>query len=213
MNPAIDPILLKKAENLFRGPCHFVMGADAPERIPPPTVGEIAFSGRSNVGKSSLINALTDRKGLARASNTPGRTQQINFFDLDGKVHLVDLPGYGYAAAPGAKVDAWNDMVQDYLRHRQTLKRVCLLVDARHGLKDSDRAAMEMLEDARVPYAIVLTKADKVKQDALQKCIESVAVELAEKPSAHPQCFSTSAEKKLGIGELRVFLAPPSLLM
>lgn len=213
MADAIDPAKLKKAETLFRGPCDFALGADTPSRIPPPTIGEIAFSGRSNVGKSSLINALTDRKGLARSSNTPGRTQQLNFFDLGGKFYLVDLPGYGYAAAPDANVDAWNDMVQAYLRGRPTLKWVCLLVDARHGLKDSDRDAMDMLEDARAAFVIVLTKADKVKKAELETCRTGVEAELQGKLGAHPQIFVTSAEKKQGIGSLRVFLTPPDLLM
>ncbi|MDE2335808.1 MAG: YihA family ribosome biogenesis GTP-binding protein, partial [Alphaproteobacteria bacterium] len=144
-------------ERLFRQECRFATAAAAESGLPPPDLSEIAFAGRSNVGKSSLINALAGRKGLARASNTPGRTQQINFFLLGDAVYLVDLPGYGYAAAAQTKVHAWNDMVRGYLKSRQTLKRVCLLVDSRHGFKDIDLETMDMLDRACVPYVVVPT--------------------------------------------------------
>lgn len=202
-----DAEAITRGEQLFRREGRFVAGADTPDRIPPPTIGEIAFAGRSNVGKSSLINALVDHKGLARSSNTPGRTQQINFFDIGGRFLLVDLPGYGYAAAMKTKVEAWNDMVSAYLRGRQTLKRVCVLIDARHGIKAVDQDAMEMLDAVAVPYVIVLTKADKVKPTDLPPLIARIEEELKDHPSALPTVFTTSSDKKAGIPELRAFLA------
>jgi GTP-binding protein len=203
----MDETTLKKGEALFRLECNFIAGAASPDRIPPPALGEIAFAGRSNVGKSSLINALTGRKALARASTTPGRTQQINFFDLGGKLLLVDLPGYGYAAASKEKVHAWNDMVTGYLRNRPTLKRVCVLVDSRHGLKDIDLETMGMLDRVNVSYVIVLTKVDKLKAPELVAVVAAVESELKLHPTALPQAYSTSADKKQGIAELRAFLA------
>ena len=197
----------KGGEKLFRHECKFVAGAASPDRIPPPTLGEIAFAGRSNVGKSTLINAITGRKALARSSNTPGRTQQINFFDLGGLMYLVDLPGYGYAAASKEKVHAWNDMIRGYLRGRQTLKRVCVLIDSRHGFKDVDRQTMEMLDNARVPYVIVLTKADKLKAPELATVTAQIEDELKSHPCALPTAYATSADKKEGIAALRNLLA------
>ncbi len=207
MNKPIDKISFKQGETLFRQECVFVAGADTPDRIPPPTLGEIAFIGRSNVGKSSLINAVTGKKGLARSSNTPGRTQQLNFFKLGSDMYLVDLPGYGYALAPKDKVAAWNEMIRNYLRVRQTLKRVCVLVDARHGLKPLDHETMAMLDHANVPYVIVLTKTDKIKAAELADLITRIEEELKNHPAAYPQPFPTSADKKDGIPELRAFLA------
>lgn len=202
-----DKAALKQGEVLFRHECAFVAGADKPDRIPPPTLGEIAFAGRSNVGKSSLINAMTNRKGLARSSNTPGRTQQINFFDLGGLLYLVDLPGYGYASASKEKIHAWNDMIRGYLRGRQTLKRVCVLIDSRHGIKAIDQDTMEMLDQANVPYVIVLTKADKLKPEELPEMISKIEDELKTHPAACPKVYATSSDKKEGIPELRAFLA------
>lgn len=202
----VDAEALKQGELLFRQECKFVAGAASPDRIPPPTLGEIAFAGRSNVGKSSLINAITGRKALARSSNTPGRTQQINFFDLGGRMLLVDLPGYGYAAASKEKVFAWNEMIRDYLRSRQTLKRVCVLIDSRHGIKAVDQDAMEMLDSARVPYVVVLTKADKLKPAELEAMIIRVEEELIAHPSALPHVYPTSSDKKEGIAALRGLL-------
>ncbi len=202
-----DTDALSRGEALFRREGRFVAGADVPDRIPSPTLTEIAFAGRSNVGKSSLINALVDHKGLARSSNTPGRTQQINFFDIGGKFYLVDLPGYGYASAQKSKVEAWNDMVSAYLRGRLTLKRACVLIDARHGIKAVDQDAMEMLDAHGVPYVVVLTKADKVKPTDLTVLIARIEEELQGHPSAAPKVFSTSSDKKTGIPELRAFLA------
>lgn len=191
----------RNADALFRQDCVFVAGAATPDRIPPPTKGEIAFAGRSNVGKSSLINALVNRKGLARSSNTPGRTQQINFFDLGGAAYLVDLPGYGFAAAPDAKVEDWNAMVHDYVCRRPTLKRLCLLVDSRRGLKDIDHEALELLEKNHVPVVLILTKADKIKAG------ERAAILQATQAESKKEVFMTSCEKKEGISELRIFLA------
>lgn len=203
----INAATLKKGEQLFSCECNFVAGAATPDRIPPPTLGEIAFAGRSNVGKSSLINAITGRKALARSSNTPGRTQQINFFDLGGQMYLVDLPGYGYAAASKEKILAWNDMIRSYLRGRLTLKRVCVLIDGRHGIKAVDQDAMEMLDSARVPYVIVLTKSDKLKPPELEAMVARIEEELKSHPAAFGKVFATSSDKKTGIPELRALLA------
>jgi GTP-binding protein len=198
---------LKKGEALFRCECRFAYGADHPGIIPPPTIKEIAFAGRSNVGKSSLLNALTGRRALARTSNTPGRTQQINFFELDGQLYLVDLPGYGYAKASKERVHAWNDMVFNYLQSRMTLKRVCVLIDARHGIKDIDDETMAFLDSANVPYAVIMTKADKLKAAELAEVVTSVIQGLKSHACAHPEPFVTSSDKKTGIPELRAFLA------
>jgi len=207
MDKPVDAEALKRGEILFRQECKFVAGAATPDRIPPPTLGEIAFAGRSNVGKSSLINAMTGRKGLARSSNTPGRTQQINFFDLGGLMYLVDLPGYGYAAASKEKIHAWNEMIRNYLRGRQTLKRVCVLIDSRHGIKAIDQDTMEMMDQSKVPYVIVLTKSDKIKPEELADLQARIEEELKTHPSACPRVYATSSDKKTGIPELRAFLA------
>jgi len=207
MENKLDDAALKQGELLFRRECQFATAASIDSSLPPPTISEIAFAGRSNVGKSSLINALTNRNGLARASNTPGRTQQINFFDLGGAVYLVDLPGYGYAVASREKVHAWNDMVRSYLRTRSTLKRICVLIDSRHGLKYIDLETMGMLDKANIPYVIVLTKTDKPKAPELAATLAAVEDELKNHPSALPRAYLTSADKKTGFAELRGFLA------
>ena len=173
---------------------------------PEPSLPEVAFAGRSNVGKSSLINAVTNRSKLARASNTPGRTQELNYFDVgrDPLVfRLVDMPGYGFAEAPRDMVKRWRFLINDYLRGRQVLKRALVLVDARHGLKDVDRDVMKMLDDAAVSYHLVLTKADKVKPTELEKTIDAIRVEAAKHPAAHPLILPTSSETGNGIAELR----------
>ncbi len=192
---------------LFAQDCRFVTGAASPDGLPPAEFPEVAFAGRSNVGKSSLINALTGRRGLARTSNTPGRTQQINIFALGGRLMLVDLPGYGYARAPKAHSKAWRALVADFLRGRPTLRRVCLLIDARHGAKDSDRALMRMLDSAAVPYQAVLTKADKTRPAALEGVLEGLGAELAGHAAAHPEVAVTSAVAGSGVAELRAALA------
>ncbi len=174
--------------------------------MPPESLPEIAFVGRSNVGKSSLVNALTGRRMLARTSNTPGRTRQLNFFTLDGRLMLVDLPGYGYAAASKSAIQGWTRLMQHYLRGRSSLRRVCLLIDSRHGLKDPDRALMALCDAAGLSYQAVLTKIDKLGP-ASRAAAESVAAELARHTAAHPEIHLTSAENRLGIAALRATLA------
>lgn len=192
---------------LFASPCDFVAGAASLDRLPDSSLPEIAFIGRSNVGKSSLINALTGRNGLARASVTPGRTQQINFFNLGKRLMLVDLPGYGYAQAPRAVVDAWMDLVTSYLRHRQVLRRTCLLIDARHGLKDVDHTMLSLLDQAGVATLTVLTKIDKITDTAIKAVHQETLAGLEEHPAAAPLVLATAATTGHGIPALRGTLA------
>ena len=175
---------------------NFLPGADGPE---------VAFAGRSNVGKSSLINALTNRSALARTSNTPGRTQELNFFDVGNplRFRLVDMPGYGYAKAPKELLKQWRFLVNDYLRGRQVLKRAHVLIDSRHGLKDVDDTLLDMLDDAAVSYRVVLTKADKIKASELADVTERTAAAIRKRPAAHPEIIVTSSEKGMGLPELR----------
>jgi GTP-binding protein len=205
MSDAADLELAETARKLFAGPIEFLKSAPELQFLPDPDVPEIAFAGRSNVGKSSLLNALTNRKGLARTSNTPGRTQELNFFDVGSplRMRLVDMPGYGFAEAPRDLVRRWRHLVNDYLRGRTALKRALVLVDARHGLKDVDREMMRMLDDAAVSYHLVLTKGDKVKPAALGALYEATATEAAKHPASHPAIFTTSSETGSGIAELR----------
>ena len=192
---------------LFARPCTFVAGAATLDALPPATLPEIAFAGRSNVGKSSLLNALVGQKALARTSNTPGRTQQLNFFALDEALMLVDLSGYGYARASKAAASDWTRLTRAYLKGRSTLRRLCLLIDARHGLKDSDREIMALLDQAAVSYQAVLTKIDKIKPAALEALRAALAAELARHVACHPEILATSAVTGAGIAELRAALA------
>ena len=200
-----DPDLEEQARKLFSGPVEFLKSAPDLKFLPDPDVPEIAFAGRSNVGKSSLLNALTNRKALARASNTPGRTQELNFFNVASplRLRLVDMPGYGFAEAPKDLVKRWQRLVKDYLRGRAVLKRVLILIDSRHGLKDVDRDVMQMLDEAAISYHIVLTKGDKLKPSALGRVYEEVAAEAARHPAAHPSIFTTSSETGSGIAAIR----------
>ena len=207
MRAAIDQLNTEAGRLLFARECRFVAGATNEEILPPPTLPEVAFAGRSNVGKSSLVNALTGRTTLARVSNTPGRTQQINFFDLGGRLMLVDLPGFGFAKVSKTKVRGWTGLIFRYLRGRPTLRRVCLLVDARHGLKDVDREFMEQLDTAAVSYQVLLTKADKLKPAELEERHADVAREIAGHVAAHPEIVATSAQTGAGIPAVRAHLA------
>jgi GTP-binding protein len=198
---------LEQGRWLFAQECNFLRGVAALDQLPPFELPEVAFAGRSNVGKSSLINALTGRNTLARTSNTPGRTQELNFFDLAGRLTLVDLPGYGYAKAPKAKVEAWVELIRGYLRGRPTLRLACLLVDARHGLKDSDREIMDLLAKAAVPFLVVLTKADLIKPSALATLEAGLRGALRTMAAALPEPHATSSAKGTGIAELRARLA------
>jgi GTP-binding protein len=197
--------LATRARKLFAGPITFLKSAPGLEFLPDPDAPEIAFAGRSNVGKSSLLNALTNRKALARTSNTPGRTQELNFFEVGQplQIRLVDMPGYGFAEAPKDLAKRWRFLINDYLRGRPALKRALVLVDSRHGLKDIDREIMAMLDAAAVSYHLVLTKADKVKPTELSATLESTIAEAAKHPAAHPRLFTTSSETGSGIAELR----------
>ncbi len=198
---------MSAGRQLFAADWTFARAASSVEALPPMRGVEIAFAGRSNVGKSSLINALTGRKALARTSNTPGRTQELIFFEAGGALRLVDMPGYGYAEAPKAKVEAWTDLIHAYLAGRANLARVYLLVDARHGLKGADEGVLKTLDAAAVSYQIVFTKADRLKPAALASLVEAVAAELAKRAAAFPQALVTSAHEGTGIAELRAAIA------
>lgn len=206
-----DEAALEAGRLLFAKECDFVWGANALNQLPEADLPEVAFAGRSNVGKSSLVNALTGRKTLARTSNTPGRTQQLNFFNLGNRLKLVDMPGYGYAKESKEKVEAWNDMVRRFLRGRVTLRRALVLIDSRHGLKPNDHEIMEMLDRTAVPYVVVLTKADKVKAADLDMVRRDTELGLKKHPAAFPDIHVTSSEKGTGIAELRASLAALAL--
>ena len=199
------PDLDEVARKLFSGPIAFLKSAPSLNFLPDPVAQEVAFAGRSNVGKSSLLNKLTNRRDLARTSNTPGRTQELNFFDIGEplRMRLVDMPGYGFAKAPKDVARKWRFLVNDYLRGRQALKRALVLIDSRHGIKDIDREIMKMLDDAAVSYHLVLTKADKIKASELEAVTAQTEAEARRRPAAHPEIIVTSSETGLGIDQLR----------
>jgi len=203
----MTPEAIAAGRLLFARECTFLTAAAQEEQLPELGLPEVAFAGRSNVGKSSLLNALTGRKTLARTSQTPGRTRQINFFGLAERLVLVDLPGYGYARAAKTEVRQWTDLTRRYLKGRPQLRRICLLIDARHGLKPSDRDIMAELDEVAASYQIIFTKADKIGPEACAALIQRTAEALARHPAAYPDCVATSAVSGLGIADLRALLA------
>jgi GTP-binding protein len=208
--PEIDQEEIDRIERgrlFFAKSWDFVMSVPTIAHLPPIDVAEIAFSGRSNVGKSSLINALTNRIGLARTSNTPGRTQELNFFTSGSGLSIVDMPGYGYAEAPKKLVDAWNRMIKDYLRGRVSLRRVYVLIDSRHGLKANDKVTLDLLDETAVSYQIVLTKVDKLRTGELAKVRAATEAAIARRPAAFPTIIPTSSETGEGMDLLRAEIA------
>ncbi|MGE0748336.1 MAG: ribosome biogenesis GTP-binding protein YihA/YsxC [Rhodospirillales bacterium] len=202
-----DAAAVEAGRRLFAHECTFIASAPTLAAMPPPALPEIAFAGRSNVGKSTLVNALTGRRTLARASHTPGRTQALIFFTLDDALGLVDMPGYGYAQAPKKLVEAWTQLVRDYLRGRPSLRRLCLLVDSRHGIKDNDRELMDLLDEAALSFQVVLTKCDKASGPELERLVAAVDAEISRHPAAHPDVVATSSRSGFGIEVLRASLA------
>ncbi len=207
MSDAFTEDQIDAGRRLFGGPSRFLLGVAKLEQLPASKGVEIAFAGRSNVGKSSLINALTNVNGLARASNTPGRTRELNFFDVNEALTLVDMPGYGYAKAPKHEVKAWQSVLRGYLRGRPGLTRAFVLIDSRHGILKADEEMFDLLDEAAVTYQVVLTKTDKIKAPELEKVRETVAAAIKKHPAAFPQIHATSSDKGLGIPELRAEIA------
>ena len=207
MGDADDARLLEAGRLIFAGAADFKWAADSVDGLPPMSGVEIAFAGRSNVGKSSLVNALSNRKSLARTSHTPGRTQQLNFFDIGGHFTLVDMPGYGYAAVSKTKVEAWTATALNYLKGRATLARVYVLIDGRHGVKAVDREVFDRLDSAAVSYALVLTKRDEVKKSDVEPMLTATRAEIARRPAAYPDILFTSSHTGEAIPELRASIA------
>ena len=207
LTPEPDTLTAETGRKLFAGPVDFVKGVVAMPGLPPADRLEICFAGRSNVGKSSLINALTGRKSLARTSNTPGRTQEINYFDVGGQLYLVDLPGYGFAEAPVAVVRKWHALLKDYLSGRATLRRAFVLIDMRHGIKKVDEEILDLLYKSAVTFQVVLTKADKISKAEQDRTLAQVRAALAKHPAAYPELLVTSSEKGEGIATLRALIA------
>jgi GTP-binding protein len=199
--------LARQAEQLFRLPCVFVKGVVNVAGLPDEPIPEVAFAGRSNVGKSSLLNAMISQGQLARTSNTPGRTRELNYFRLGDAMHIVDMPGYGYARAPKTLVDSWQRLVRDYLRGRTQLARVFLLIDSRHGVKENDTETMSLMDQSAMSYQLVLTKTDKLKRHELDAVTKATLTIIAKHAAAYPQLLVTSAEKKAGMDELRQAVA------
>ena len=202
----LDPTVVEAGRMLFHSPIDFLKGVVAMDGMPPADRIELCFAGRSNVGKSSLINAITGRKGLARASNTPGRTQEINFFTVGDEHYIVDLPGYGFANAPVAIVEKWQRLLKRYLAGRPTLRRVFVLIDSRHGAKAVDEEIMSLLDKAAVTFQVVMTKTDKVRKTQLDQSIEATRAVLAKHPAAYPEIVLTSSDKGDGIATLRAII-------
>ncbi|MDF3074992.1 MAG: GTP-binding protein [Alphaproteobacteria bacterium] len=205
--PDIDDAAREIGRKFFAGPCEFIAGAASEASLIPVSLPEIAIAGRSNVGKSSLVNALTGRKTLARTSSSPGHTQQLNFFALNERLMLVDMPGYGFAKASKSKIGAWSELIERYLRGRPTLLRVMVLIEARHGVKENDDETMSSLDKVAVPYQLVLTKADLVKPAALAQIVADTQAAIGKHVGAFPRLHVTSAEKGTGIADLRAELA------
>lgn len=201
------PAQIEAGRLLFARDVTFMLSVVKLQTLPPPTRPEVCFAGRSNVGKSSLINALTNRKGLARASNTPGRTRELNYFNVDERINIVDLPGYGYARASKTDIASWTALTRAFLRGRAPLRRVFVLIDSRHGLKESDREIMAMLDEAAVTYQLILTKVDKLKKGELETVRKKTQRAIKKRPAAFPVLITTSAVKKNGLDELRAEIA------
>ncbi len=211
MNEAEYNDYLERGRLLFARPVEFMLSAVSLDTLPATDLSEVCFAGRSNVGKSSLINALTNQNGLARASNTPGRTRELNYFNADDRIRLVDLPGYGYARASKTDIDRWTKLTRAYLAGRPGLRRVFLLIDSRHGLKPGDLDIMAMLDETAVTYQIVLTKVDKVKMADLEKVDAKTRKGIAKRPAAHPELILTSSAKKTGLDVLQAEIAALAL--